>query len=199
MNTKLRKTLLALQQADHDMRTRLVEEGRLFDGYVKDMEAVHVRNAEQLEAIIDEVGWPGRILVGEDGAKAAWLVAQHAIGLPAFQRKCLKLIRQAVKQGDMPALTEAYLTDRVQFNQRLPQIYGTIYDWDKDGEMSPWPIEDSETIEYRRQEVGLPPLEEHIQKMRDSARDEGNQPPVSYESRQQEIKAWATKVGWIES
>ncbi len=194
----LRNTLLDLQQTDQDTRARLVKEGRLFDGYVKEMESVHVHNAQKLQSIIDEVGWPGQSLVGEDGATAAWRIAQHAIGLPDFQRNCLRLICQAVKQGEMSRLTEAYLTDRIRFNQRLPQRFGTIFDWDEYDEMSPWPIEDCHNVERRRKEVGLPPLEEHIHKMRNSACDEGNRPPTSYESRQQEIESWARKVGWIE-
>jgi hypothetical protein len=35
-------------------------------------------------------------LVGEDGAHAAWLLAQHADRDPAFQRRCLDLLTQAV-------------------------------------------------------------------------------------------------------
>lgn len=71
------------------MRARLVKDGTLFMGYAEKMEAVHVQNAQDLQAIIDDVGWPGQRLVGEDGAKAAWFIAQHAIGLPTFQRNCL--------------------------------------------------------------------------------------------------------------
>lgn len=103
-----------------------------------------------------------------------------------------------MKQGDMPATTEAYLTDRIRFNQRLPQVYGTIFDWDEQGEMSPWCIENPETVEKRRQEVGLPPLEEYMQTMRNSAREEGHCPPASYDARQREIETWAKHVGWIE-
>src|SRR3954463_5844981 len=36
------------------------------------------RHDERLAAIIEDVGWPGRSLVGEDAADSAWLVAQHA-------------------------------------------------------------------------------------------------------------------------
>src|SRR3954453_2080197 len=36
------------------------------------------RHDLRLAAIIAAVGWPGRSLVGEDGADAAWALAQHA-------------------------------------------------------------------------------------------------------------------------
>ena len=199
MNQELRQRLLDLQQADQDTRTRLVEEGKLFQGYAEEMAAVHEHNAQQLQHIMDEVGWPGQSLVGEDGEKAAFLIAHHAIGLPAFQRHCLTLIQQAVKQGDLPRHREAYFTDRIRFNQRQPQVYGTIFDWDEHGEMSPWPIEESEAVESRRKEMGLPPLARSIQEMRTQAHAEGNvSPPLPYHDRQQQIETWAKKVGWIE-
>jgi hypothetical protein len=37
------------------------------------------RNAKRLDEIVDAHGWPGKSLVGEDGAHAAWLIAQHAV------------------------------------------------------------------------------------------------------------------------
>jgi hypothetical protein len=62
------------------------------------MEAVHHHNAYRLEEIIEECGWPGRSLVGEDGAAAAWLIAQHAIRLPALQRRSLTLLKEAAEK-----------------------------------------------------------------------------------------------------
>ncbi|GJL50022.1 MAG: hypothetical protein NPIRA01_12490 [Nitrospirales bacterium] len=199
MNPQLRQTLLDLQRADHDMRVRLLKEDKLFQGYAKEMATVHEQNAKHLQSIIEEFGWPGQSLVGEDGARAAWLIAQHAIGLPAFQRNSLKLIHQAVKQNDMSAWTEAYLTDRIRFNERRPQVYGTIFDWDENDKLSPWPIEDCENVERRRKEVGMLPLEDDIQKMRESAKNEGNHPPTSYNARQEEIETWAKSVGWLDT
>lgn len=198
MNQHFRQKLLDLKKRDQETRTRLVETGVLFDGYHEEMAKVHEENAGQLAMIIEEVGWPGHSVVGEEGAKAAWLIAQHAIGIPEFQRYCLELIRQAVQQGEMPPQLEAYLTDRILFNERKPQMYGTIYDWDEHGEMSPWPIQDPDTIDTRRARVGLPPLAQDIQRMKEQAHQEGNTPPPDHEARQQEIEAWAIKVGWLQ-
>ena len=57
-------------------------------------------NTAWLRTVIDRVGWPGRTLVGADGAHAAWLIAQHADRHPAFQRRCLKLLDRAVACGE---------------------------------------------------------------------------------------------------
>jgi len=47
--------------------------------------------------------------------------------------------------------------------------------------------------------MGLPPLAESIQSMREQAKKEGNTPPANYHARQQEIEAWAKNVGWIKN
>jgi hypothetical protein len=48
------------------------------------MEELQKQNAARLKDIIAEHDWPGRILVGEDGAVAARFITQHAISDPPF-------------------------------------------------------------------------------------------------------------------
>lgn len=83
LNERLRSELVAMAENDLSVREELIADGSLASqGYHPRMEAVHKRNASRLALIIDRYGWPGISLVGEDGARAAWLVAQHAIGNP---------------------------------------------------------------------------------------------------------------------
>src|SRR4051794_8313325 len=96
MNDSLRNELLALADEDQRVRAELAADGSLFDGYRPRMAEVHRRNAARLAGIIEEYGWPGRTLVGEDGAEAACLVLHHAIGDPTLQRRGLELLWQAV-------------------------------------------------------------------------------------------------------
>lgn len=197
MTEDLGQQLLALRRHAQETRAKLVREGSLFDGYAPAMEQVHVANAERLQGIIDRVGWPGTTLVGREGAEAAWLVAQHAISRPAFQRRCLELIHTAVKEGEAPPEHEAYLTDRIRFNERQPQVFGTICDWDENGELTPWKIEEPESVDARRAAAGLPPLAEAMRRLRAQARTEGNSPPVDFLRRQRQVRDWARKVGWL--
>jgi hypothetical protein len=60
--------------------------------------SVDAGNLAWLKETVAEVGWPGRSMVGEDGAHAAWLLAQHADRDPAFQRRCLDLVTQAARR-----------------------------------------------------------------------------------------------------
>ena len=51
-------------------------------------------------AMIEEHGWPGNSLVGEDGSHAAWFILQHSIERPDLQRRCLPLLSTAVANGE---------------------------------------------------------------------------------------------------
>ncbi len=156
------------------------------------MEAVHRRNADGLAAIIEEHGWPGRSLVGEDGAHAAWLVLQHAIGNPPLQRRGLELLRRAAEQEEVPLRQVAYLEDRIRFYEDKPQLYGTQYDWEQSGQLTPHSIEDPSGVDERRRSVGLDSLAENTSRMRQS----GEKPPHDWAAHQRRFLEWARSVGW---
>jgi hypothetical protein len=192
MNTTLRGELLAMQAEDIRVREDLAKEGLLGAGYEPRMEAVHLRNAARLEAIVNEHGWPGRSLVGDDGAEAAWRTLQHAIGRPDLIRRYLPLLQEAAAAGEVPDWQPAYVLDRIRFFEGKPQVYGTQYDWDDEGFSRLWPVEDPEHVNERRKSVGLPPLAEA------GARSRLQKPlsPEQVKSRREAMEAWARSVGW---
>jgi len=190
MDDTLRRELQDLQTEDLRVRARLEADGRLFRGYDPEMEAVHKRNAARLRDAIAQHGWPTRALVGDDGAEAAWLIAQHDIAEPAFQRKCLQLLEAAASRGDVPAWQPAYLTDRVRMFEGWPQIYGTQMAPDDRGETVVWPIAERYTLNERRRSVGLPSFEE-----RRTAPIPATVPEDQRATRGA-MDAWARKVGW---
>jgi hypothetical protein len=197
LNEELKSKLVGMAEHDLQVRAELAESGELFDGYNERMAAVHKQNAERLDNIIDEYGWPGNSLVGSDGAEAAWLIVQHAIGSPAFQRKCLQILMEAVELGEVPADQVACLEDRIRVCEERPQRYGTQFDWDGSGSLNPHPIEDPERVDEYRAAVGLGPLDEKIREMRQRAADEGHEQPVDFEEYLKGRKEWARSVGWL--
>jgi hypothetical protein len=155
----LRAELLAMRAEDAHVRQELVEANQLGGPYVPRMEAVHTRNASRLRALIAEHGWPGEDLAGEDGAEAAWLIAQHAVGEPDFQRRALAYLRDAAARGRVPAWHAAYLEDRIALHEGRPQRYGTQWvDDPRDGRARPWTLADPERVDDLRASVGLKPL-----------------------------------------
>jgi hypothetical protein len=192
----LHEELLAMAGEDGAMRERLVEDGSLFDGYNPLMAIVHRRNGDRLSEIVEAHGWPGRSLVGDDGADAAWLVLKHAIGDPGLQRRCLPLLELAAAGGEIPPWHFATLLDGIRFYEGRPQVYGSMFDWDESGRLAPWPIEDPDQVDQRRASVGLPPLAEQIESVRMAAGAEGDRRPADPAARRREADEWARSVGW---
>jgi hypothetical protein len=127
-----------------------------------EMLQVDAKHRARLTQIIDKHGWPGKSLVGRDGAQAAWLIVQHSDADVKFQRRCLELLESA-PEGEIKIDHVVYLTDRVLVNEGKPQRYGTQM-----GEnFEPRPIEDAENVDRRRAEVGLPPLDEYVKTSRE--------------------------------
>lgn len=193
--TRLEGKLKAMAEADLEMRSALAAAGVLFDGYHPEMEALHIANAQALEKIIDDIGgWPQEDIAGKEGAEAAWLIAQHAISLPDFQRRVLVLLKESA--GHVPPAHAAYLEDRIRKFEGRPQLYGTQFDWDENGVLTTGPIEDKAGVDKRRAAVGLPPLTEKITDMRRRAAAEGEKPPADLKERNKKAEQWAKKVGW---
>lgn len=105
-----------------------------------------------LKQVISDHGWPGRSLVGADGAQAAWLLAQHSPDL-TFQEEVLGIL-QGLPDDEVPPVDAAYLLDRICIRRGQPQVYGTQLG--PDGQ--PFPIGDAAGVEARRRAVGLEPL-----------------------------------------
>ena len=122
-------------------------------------------NTRWLADLVAARGWPGCTLAGPDGAKAAWLLAQHADRDPELQRTFLEALRGAVADGDASPGNLAYLEDRVRVHEGRPQLCGTQFTV-IDGELRPSPIEDPERLDERRAEAGLGPFAAYEAQMR---------------------------------
>jgi hypothetical protein len=192
----IRRELLAMAGEDLRVRAELAADGSLFQGYHPRMQALHDGHAARLTTIMTRYGWPGEPQVGQDGAEAAWLIVQHAIAHPALQRRALTALLAAAARGEVPAAQAAMLEDRIRTFEGRPQLYGTQFDWDAAGELSPLPIEDLADLESRRRAVGLGPLEEEIQARRQAMAQSVERPPADWAARRREIETWLREVGW---
>jgi hypothetical protein len=198
MDASLRDELVAMAEEDQRVRAELAADGSLFDGYHPTMQAVHDKNAARLTEIIEQYGWPGRDLVGEEGSRAAWLVLQHAIADPALQRRGLVFLQDAVALGEVAAVEAAMLEDRIRFFEGRAQRYGTQFDWDEKGQLNPVPIEDEANVDDRRRLVGLGSLADDVCRRRSNMVGSMDKPPSDWAERQREFEEWARAVGWRE-
>lgn len=188
--------IIDLKNADLALRNKLVKSGQLSEGYNEEMKELHNRNAKILSDIIDAIGYPTTDKVGKEASEAAWLIIQHAIGQPEFIKKSAKLLESAVNESKADPISLAYLTDRINVLEGKLQLYGTQFDWDEQGNLSPNPFDDLNEVNKRRKSIGLNPLEEQTEIIRRQAKYENQSPPINIENRKQEIEEWKRNVGW---
>jgi hypothetical protein len=187
----LKNQLLARAERDAEVREELEAAGLLSEGYHPRMEELHRENARQLRSIIAEHGWPHEELVGQEGAEAAWLIAQHSIGEPDFMRHCRELLDEASRMNHLPRWQFAYIDDRIRVFEGKAQRFGTQIDIKPSGaELNL--LEDPTQVEVWRKEVGLGTVKSAVAKFRGSPRPSKE----AYAAKQAEQSLWLRKVGW---
>ena len=194
---EIAKKIIGLRNADLEFREKLIQSGRLGEGYNEEMANLHCRNAKILDKIIDTIGYPTIDKVGKEASEAAWLVVQHSIGQPYLMKKFAELLKAAVNENKADPKDLAYLTDRIAVFEGKPQLYGTQFDWDENGEMNPIQFDDIAKVKQRRKAIGLNALEEQAEIMKERVKNENQRPPKDFEKRKREYNKWRRSVGWI--
>ncbi|MCB0648403.1 MAG: hypothetical protein KDC49_17150 [Saprospiraceae bacterium] len=189
---------MAMYHADLALRDNLIREKKLGDGYHKDMKALHLSNANQLESILDEIGFPTADKVGREAYEAAWMIAQHSIGSPKFMRKFAQLLAEAVENQKADKKLLAYLNDRIAVLEGKPQQFGTQFDWDENGELSPNLMDNVSLVNERRATLGMNSIEEQTQSIRERSKLEHQRPPKDATKRKKEMDEWRRAVGWLD-
>lgn len=160
MNATYREQLLALADADQKIREQIrgaftAQQLQANQGAAKDMAmrlvASQRENQAALSALIDKFGFPDVASVGEDGAHAGFLVAQHSTDR-TFRDGFLKNIEVAVARGSYSTVDMALFVDRNLIMSGKPQRYGT----QRKADGSLFELEDPAQLARRRADVGLP-------------------------------------------
>ncbi len=135
----------------------------------------------RLRVIVSEYGWPGRSLVGEDGADAAWLLLQHvnsrvttirSASGDEFCRSCVVLLRDAVARGEAHPRHLAAIADSLRLGDDEPPEFASLpgqYELDDHGRAVFSQTVDVAAIDQRRAAIGLPPLAADLARLRSGA------------------------------
>jgi hypothetical protein len=193
MDESLEKALLDMEARDQALRAELTAAGAVDGLYHPRLEELHRAHASRLRQIIAVFGWPGFTLVGEKGAQAAWRIALHSIGEPAFMRQCRDLMDIASHNGDVPRWQFAIIDDRIRVYEGKPQRYGTQLRNGPNG-LEPHPLENDSRVNSMRMHAGLPPLAPTLAKARAA------QPRISAEEQSRLDAAeleFRRNAGWI--
>ena len=65
-------------QEDQDARKEIFKTPSPDAAALRRLADIDRKNTARMKEIIENKGWPGKSLVGGDGAHAAWLLVQHA-------------------------------------------------------------------------------------------------------------------------
>jgi hypothetical protein len=118
-------------------------------------------NLIKIVAVLNEYGWLGTDVVGNNGNSTLFLVIQHAD--LKTQEKYLPMMREAVKNGKAFGSSLALLEDRIEIRNGRKQIYGSQISMDPDTKKHyVSALIDPDNVDRRRLEVNLPPLAEYV-------------------------------------
>lgn len=143
---------------------------------VRRVVAVVHDNVHWLRGVLDERGWPGRSVIGEDGADAIWLLLQHAgsgvptIGTPenlTFQANCIPLLQDAVRAGEMHPRHLAHVVDNQRMRTNQPPDFAVLATaFERHDELVLRSTLDADVIDRNRAEIGLLPLAVDLERRR---------------------------------
>jgi hypothetical protein len=127
-------------------------------------EKTFARHIPILKAIFKNNGYPTFEKVGKESSNNFFILVQHADADVKFQEQMLPLIKMQVDKKQVKGSNYAYLYDRVQINNGKQQLYGTQLDYDNEGNAFSKNLKDKETVNARRSEFGMTPLEDYLAK-----------------------------------
>jgi len=160
-NTALKIELLDRGHRDQAVRDSVFGKGADLDSSaVRWMQQVDMENTTWLKELVAREGWPTTAKVGAEASQSAFLILQHAVHDPGFQRMMLDTISKAYERGEVDGQSYALLFDRVTVQSGGKQRYGSQAQL-RNGRIVFDPMEDSSKVDSLRASVGLPPLAEY--------------------------------------
>jgi hypothetical protein len=172
MNQAVHDELLRMQDDDQRVRGEYLHCPTPDDdpqtlAILDQMLRIDARNVVRFAEIVATYGWPGRSLVGEDGCRAAWILAQHNGWHEALFQRCLDLVDVAVAAGEAPLVYAEQLRDTAYRSQGKPYLspMGKIL---SGGVVTISPLSDEERIamDARRAAVGWSTVAEWEEELR---------------------------------
>jgi len=148
---EIKNILIEVFSLDQDMRN----EGQTIDPKI-DRE-----NLIKVVSLIEKCGMPNLDNVEPEQMSTIWLVFQHSDNY--HRKKYLPILKKSAENGDIRKSQIALLEDRILMMDGKPQIYGSqITRNSESGEWMIYDLNEPESVDKRRAEVGLKPLNEYV-------------------------------------
>lgn len=118
-------------------------------------------NLVRVVSLIEKCGMPTLNEVDQQQMSAIWLVFQHADNY--HRKKYLPQLKKSAQNGDLRKSQIALMEDRILMMDGKPQIYGSQISQDrKNGGWKIYDLQNPETVDKRRAEIGMQPLSEYV-------------------------------------
>ncbi len=107
---------------------------------------------DELNKLIEQFGYPGRTLVGQESTIAFSIISSANI---EYKEKYYKIIIDAADKGELAWSDVAFFVDKVKVAKKEKQIYGTQFMFNEQQKIRYYPIEDINNLNKRREKAGL--------------------------------------------
>lgn len=128
------------------------------------MNRIDEANQAWLSQMFETCGWPEEL--SDKANNAVFLNLQHAED--TLQEQYFPLVEEKMTAAIIPKSDWAKMLDRIKMHRGEQQVYGTQTFANANNENLVWPVEDVRLLEPRREDVGLPSMEQYFQLSRDS-------------------------------
>ena len=164
----LQHELISIFNDDQIIRMEFIDaqkkygyEGKVIDSLGQIMVLRDSLNLIKVEKILNERGWVGKNIVGQQANQTLFLVIQHAD--LKVQQRYLPLMREAVRTGNAEATSLAFLEDRIALREGRRQIYGTQIGFHPTTKKEyVLPLQHPENVDARRRDIGLGSLADYV-------------------------------------
>lgn len=132
---------------------------------------IHVFN-DFVSTTIRQYGFPGKSLVGEQGAEYFANILSLPFIIKDNSMKGLQSMREKVLIKEADGNTFARLFDKMYYNQTKKQLYGTMVTLScenckpEEKKFTVATIEDPIKVDERRKAIGLGPLKDYLEKLK---------------------------------
>ena len=151
--SNIQKTLEKVYEEDQMYRSS--------NNFSSQQQEFDLKNTKIVAKIIDSLGWLSEKEIGHKANIALFMTIQHAPSLEIME-KYLPILKAASEAGKANKKQYAYLYDRVETLNNRPQLYGTQFNIDNKGNIVFKDIKDSASINERRKNMNMEPLEVYI-------------------------------------
>lgn len=164
----LRDQILKMIDTDQELRkswgiieNKFGKHSSQYDSMQVIIDQARAIHSEELKKLYSEKGFPGHHVIGKDGLYNIWVLSLHALDVE-FQKLTLLYLIIEASNGGIEWEQIAMLTDRIAFNEKKAQFFGTrfeVVNWDK-RQIKLYQVSDIHNLDKRRISIGLKPVQE---------------------------------------